>query len=266
VDYSTYLGLPGLLALASPRSTPEHPDELFFIVTHQAIELYFRVLAEDVRRARDLIDADELAEAVVLVRRLSGLVGVCLSQLSALEHLPVESFRAFRHHLGTASGLQSVQFRELEVLSGLRHDGYQERISGIFGGRVPAPVERALSEPSLADAHRAAGARRDVRWAGFFADPRRDPRLDRLSRALLDYDEAWRRWRGEHVALVLRMLGAGVPGTAGRDTGYLSDQVHRRFFPHLAEALPAGAPGTYEGSAVAAARSGQATPFDVVGR
>ena len=40
VTYPTYLKLKELLSLQRPRSTPEHPDELLFIVVHQASELW----------------------------------------------------------------------------------------------------------------------------------------------------------------------------------------------------------------------------------
>ena len=39
IDYSSYLRLPELLELQTLQSTPEHPDELLFIVVHQASEL-----------------------------------------------------------------------------------------------------------------------------------------------------------------------------------------------------------------------------------
>ena len=47
MDYGTYLRLDDLLALQSLQSTPEHPDELLFIVVHQASELWFKVLLHE---------------------------------------------------------------------------------------------------------------------------------------------------------------------------------------------------------------------------
>ena len=47
MDYGTYLRLDELLALQSLQSTPEHPDELLFIVVHQASELWFKVLLHE---------------------------------------------------------------------------------------------------------------------------------------------------------------------------------------------------------------------------
>jgi tryptophan 2,3-dioxygenase len=237
LDYTTYLRLPELLTAQSPRSEPENPDELHFIVTHQAIELWFKALVADVRRARDLIDGEELIEAVAVIRRARAMVDVTVAQLSTLEFLPPEAFHQFRHHLGTASGLESVQFRELEILSGLRSPQYQSRLRSIYGRALPDSLERALVERNLADAHQDAGARRGVvEWAEFYADPLRDKVLYQLTSALVDYDDAWRRWRSEHVALVLRMLGGAALGTAGSDSSYLTRRLYCRFFPYLWEA------------------------------
>jgi tryptophan 2,3-dioxygenase len=258
LDYATYLRLPELLTQQSPRSVPEHPDELHFIVTHQAIELWFKVLVADVRRARDLIDGGDLVGAVMLVRRACALVDVTVAQMGTLAFMPPEAFHGFRRYLGTASGLESVQFRELEILSGLRSAEYESRLRIIYGSKLPDRLELALIEASLADAHRSAAARHGVvDWVAFYTAHDRDPVLHLLTTALVDYEDAWRRWRSEHVALVLRMFGGAALGTAGTDSSHLTRRVHDRFFPYLSEArleytLRMGgqlAPGDRDGSA-----------------
>ena len=61
VDYPTYLRLDELLALQTPLSRPEHPDELLFIVVHQASELWFKCILHELdglveREVRRVID------------------------------------------------------------------------------------------------------------------------------------------------------------------------------------------------------------------
>jgi tryptophan 2,3-dioxygenase len=51
IDYAEYLGLADLLDLQNGLSL-DHPDELHFIVTHQVMELWFKVMIHDIRRAR----------------------------------------------------------------------------------------------------------------------------------------------------------------------------------------------------------------------
>jgi len=47
IDYGSYLRLPELLELQTLQSSPEHPDELLFIVVHQASELWFKALRHE---------------------------------------------------------------------------------------------------------------------------------------------------------------------------------------------------------------------------
>lgn len=236
LDYSTYLRLDELLGLQSPQGTPEVPDELDFIVTHQAIELWFRALVAHLRRARDLIGRYRWVEAAAALQRMRGIVDVTIAQVATLQKLPPTSFLGFRSFLSTASGLESIQFRELEVLSGLRSGKYLARLRGVHG-ELPAAVRAALAEPSLAETHLAAAAAHGIEnWAEFDADVHADPGLRLLSEALMEYDDAWSRWRSVHIAVVTRMLGTRVLGTAGTMSSYLERQLSVRFFPYLWDA------------------------------
>ena len=61
-----------------------------------------------------------------------------------------QDFLAFRSELAPASGFQSVQFRAIEFLSGLRDRRYLERLELTAPER--AVLEQGLTEPSLWDA------------------------------------------------------------------------------------------------------------------
>ena len=50
ISYGSYLALDELLSLQRPRATPEHPDELLFIVVHQASELWFKCMLHEIVR------------------------------------------------------------------------------------------------------------------------------------------------------------------------------------------------------------------------
>lgn len=244
--YETYLRLPELLALQQPVSG--EADELHFIVVHQAMELWFRLLAEDLRALVGLLDASRLADCCTRLRRINDTMGVLLSQLRSLRGLPPAAFHAFRGRLAGASGLQSVQFRELEVISGLRDEAYLRAVRGAHGGALPAPVAAALRHRSVADAHQDA-ARRDglSGWTELYLPPRDGSVLYHLSELLMDYDELWLRWRTEHVALVRRVIGGATRGTGGTSISYLERTLGHRFFPHLWE-LRDHLPGAVEGT------------------
>jgi tryptophan 2,3-dioxygenase len=239
--YDDYLRIPELLRLQRPFS--EEPDEIHFIVVHQAMELWFKLLAGDLRALVRLLDEGEPAECCTRLRRINDIMGVLLAQLRSLRALPPGGFHAFRGRLDGASGLQSVQFRELEVVSGLRGDGYLQSLRALHGGTLPAPVADALRGRSVADAHRDAAGREGLTdWAELYLPPRAGSALYLLSELLLDYDELWLRWRTEHVALVRRMIGGATRGTGGTGVSYLERTLSHRFFPYLWEArdhLPA---------------------------
>ncbi|MGX6603292.1 tryptophan 2,3-dioxygenase family protein [Micromonosporaceae bacterium Da 78-11] len=237
LTYGSYLLLDDLLSMQHPQSRPEQPDEMHFIITHQAIELWFRLMVQTVRQVRDSIAGHHWNRATVGVRRLNRFAAVVVAQTATLAELPPASFHRFRHFLGTSSGLQSVQFRELEVLSGLRDEEYLTGLRRISGGTLPAKVAEALTESSMAEVLERAAAECGVDdWANFYDEQGADSPIYLLCEALIDYDEAWFRWRTEHRILVERMLGGSIRGTAGTTPSYLERSARIRFFPNLWQA------------------------------
>jgi tryptophan 2,3-dioxygenase len=237
LTYGSYLRVPELLALQRPRSRPPHPEELHFIVVHQALELWMKLMLHDLGRILDLLDGDAFARALALLGRVNHTLEHALAQMRSLHTLAPWDLHQFRSYLGTASGSQSVQFRELELRSGLREPAYLKALEIEYGRALPEPLATRLSERSLADAHADAAARlgiTDVQsWADFYMDP--GPRADfyLVCEALVDYDERWARWRQEHVALVQRTLGDHARGTGGMALAYLQRTTRYRFFPVL---------------------------------
>ena len=242
LTYGSYLRVPELLALQQPRSRPPHPEELHFIVVHQALELWMKLLLHDLGRIVELLDGDAFARALALLGRVNHTLGHALDQMRSLHTLAPWDLHQFRSYLGTASGSQSVQFRELELRSGLREPAYLKALEIEYGGTLPEPLAGRLAERSLADAHAAAAARLGIgrgapeklaSWADFYTDP--GPRTDfyLVCEALVDYDERFTRWRQEHVALVQRTLGDHARGTGGMAIAYLQRTTRYRFFPVL---------------------------------
>jgi tryptophan 2,3-dioxygenase len=250
LTYGSYLRVPELLALQQPRSRPPHPEELHFIVVHQALELWMKLLQHDLGRIVGMLDADAFGPALALLGRVNHTLEHALDQMRSLHRLPPWDLHRFRSYLGTASGSQSLQFRELELRSGLREPAYLKALEIEYGGALPEPLVRRLAERSLADAHAGAAARLGIAdpegsgpqggapvnlaaWADFYVDP--GPRTDfyLVCEALVDYDERWIRWRQEHVALVQRTLGDHARGTGGMAIAYLQRTTRYRFFPVL---------------------------------
>src|SRR5437660_12913632 len=84
------------------------------------------------------------------LRRVSVIWRLLIEQVEVLETMAPQDFLTFRSELAPASGFQSVQFREIEFLSGLKDAGYIKALDG--EGDARARLQRRLTEPSLHDA------------------------------------------------------------------------------------------------------------------
>jgi tryptophan 2,3-dioxygenase len=230
LDYSSYLRLDELLDLQT-RRTDQH-DELLFVVVHQVYELWFKQLLFELEHARDRMDVDDVREAQWTFRRVSTIERLLVEQVEVIETMAPQDFAAFRFVLAPASGFQSVQFREIEFLSGSKDPAYLDRIDTTPEQRDR--LERRLAEPSLWDAFVTLLERRGSpsleqvmsereRWGDLFD----------LSEALLDHDEAFALWRSRHVLMVERQIGSksGTGGSSG--ASYLRTTLGKRFFPQL---------------------------------
>lgn len=237
LTYGRYLRINQLLALQRPRSRPPHPEELHFIIAHQAIELWMKLMLHDLERIVGALDAADWPGALALLGRINHVMTHVLEQMRTLHTLPPWALEEFRSYLGTASGSQSQQFRELELLSGLRDPAYFKALEATYGEGLPAALAARRDQRSLAEAHLEAGRRLGLdgieRWADLYTSPGELATFYLVCEALVDYDERWARWRAEHVALVERALGDHARGTGGMALTYLRRTTRFRFFPVL---------------------------------
>ena len=126
-SYWDYLQLDRLLSLQSglePSDDGMLVDELHFIVVHQSYELWFKLVLRCLRAARDALAAPKVAEeAVPLVvqqlRRVNSIFGLLVQQFEVMETMTPQGFLDFRDKLVPASGFQSFQMREIEIITGL---------------------------------------------------------------------------------------------------------------------------------------------------
>ena len=230
LSYSTYLEVAKLLDLQKALSQ-EH-DELLFIVAHQVYELWFKVVLFELEAARDRIDAGDIFFARHYLQRVRVIERLLVEQLEVLETMSPQDFVAFRSKLAPASGFQSVQFREIEFLSGLKEPKYLARIEAT--PEEMARLRRRLDEPSLDDAFKSLVERRgSPPLVDIFRDRERYGDLFDLCEALLDHDEAFAHWRARHVLMVERQIGSktGTGGSSGAE--YLRTTLGKRFFPEL---------------------------------
>ena len=246
--YCSYLRLEQLLTLQPTPEEARHPDEHLFVVTHQSFELWFTQLLTDLPRIIAALDEDNPGLATQLMKRCTDVVRMFSPMMRVLETMTLGGFYAFRHHLVPASGGESGQWHEIELLSGAREPElrrYLEKdpVPDDPGGPVVGVWTERLSalweQPSVASAAEALFARRGVRAADVYAASHLGAEhwdLALLAEALLDYDEEVRNWRFIHARTAERTIGPETEGTAA-STGvrYLERMATHRasFFPFL---------------------------------
>ena len=231
VDYGSYLALDELLALQRPRSAPEHPDELLFIVVHQASELWFKAILFELDQLTDALQKFDAGRSLWHIGRLNALMRIVSAQLDSLETLPPQHFAQFRGYLGASSGSQSVQFRAIEAASGLRDAHFMHALEE--HGEIPMLVGRYLERPTLQDLFVRLLAKEQTTLEQLYVGPG-PSLLFFVAEALLEYEQQFAQWRFKHVQLVERVIGPTTGGTGGTlGARYLQRTIDQRFFPAL---------------------------------
>ena len=204
--YGSYLELDALLSLQRPRSTPEHADELLFIIVHQSSELWFKAILHDLDGLVDALDGREAGQALWRMQRVNTLMRIVAAQLTSLQSLPPQHFAQFRGYLGSSSGAQSKQFRAIEN----RSETIEEHFLALL-------------------------AASDVRLDELYLGPGPTV-LFFLAEALLEFEQLFAQWRFTHVQVVERVIGPATGGSGGTlGSRYLKGTIDQRYFPKLWE-------------------------------
>jgi tryptophan 2,3-dioxygenase len=219
LTYPGYLHLDEILGAQHPVAPEEHGPgvraaEHFFIVTHQAFELWFKQLLLDLADAANCLELpDNDAEmALDYLQRARSILRLLVQQMVLFDHLSPRSFLAFRPYLGTASGSKSEQFREVQKALGLR-------------GHAGSPAHRAFL---------AALEARGLSLEQVYRDPSGAGVLYRIAEALVDISEEFWQLCAVHVQIAERTIGQR-PGTGGTPgVSYLAEMLEgAKAFPDL---------------------------------
>jgi tryptophan 2,3-dioxygenase len=251
LTYANYLDLEELLSLQKPRSHPPEHDETLFIIIHQTYELWFKQLLHELGKIKRDFSAGDLFGAIHTFKRVRTIMKVLVAQIDILETMTPSSFSSFRDRLETASGFQSVQFREVEFALGYKrpatvnylkpdYPGYDHLKQGLHertvvdhfydfletrGAQIPPELKnRDLTQPNGPDER----VQQEI-----LRLYKNSPECSILFELMTDFDEGLQEWRYRHVKLVERTIGAkkGTGGSPG--VPFLKESLFRPIFPDL---------------------------------
>ncbi|TAL40199.1 MAG: tryptophan 2,3-dioxygenase [Alphaproteobacteria bacterium] len=158
LTYKSYLALETLLQAQKPLS-PAH-DEMMFVVLHQTYELWFKLILFELDRVQKIFGAKTVGDADLRLvsaslSRVVNIMQLLVRQLDIMETMTPLDFLDFRHVFRSASGFQSMQFRELEVRLGLRADdrvGYDGKsFESFLSEEDREQLHRIMKRPALLD-------------------------------------------------------------------------------------------------------------------
>lgn len=254
LSYNRYLQINTLLELQKLESNPAEHDEMLFIITHQAYELWFRQIHHDIGLAKSLIADRHYLRLIHLLKRTATIFHSLIGLVDVLETMPADDFNRFRNFLNPASGFQSGQFKILEYTLGLKNPGYLKYF--VNEPEWHQRLKDALHEPSVWDLCLTAFAETfpaitpALRQADYgrpyepqqpvlealtevYQQPNTYSSIYMVLEGLMDIDAKLKMWRYRHVLMVERMIGfqMGTGGSKGVD--YLRSTLTKTCFPEI---------------------------------
>ncbi len=203
-DYERYLRTDDLLALQKRPGEWVHRDELLFQTVLQSSELWLKLAWNEIEEAARLVEADDLAAAIRLLRRAVDCYKLVTAALDMLEHMSPWEYTEVRKVLGHGSGFDSPGFREL----------------------------RRVAKP-LGEAFHAARERAGLSLVDVYTQGREHEELYTLAELLIELDERVIVWRVRHFKVVQRTIGGDVVGTQGTPVEVMGRLIHHSFYPEL---------------------------------
>jgi tryptophan 2,3-dioxygenase len=204
-DYERYVRVPELLELQKPIDKLSNPEERLFQVMHQTAELWLHHIDYEVDRAVAHLDADEPHLAADLLHRCRLILDLLREQIIILETMAPADYHVLRiTSLGRGSGQESPGFHRLLTVGKRLWPGFQQLFS-----------------------------RRSVTVLEVERTPRQHHELFRLVQAMLDYDEAFLKWRYTHMRLAFRVIGDRVMSLKGVPAAQLEAGTREPLFPEL---------------------------------
>lgn len=252
LSYASHLQTDRLLT--AQTSVSDKPDEMLFIVMHQSMELWIKLILHETRVAIAALRDDKLDRVGKTLDRIATIQRHMINSWEVLATLTPYDFATFRGYLGKASGLQSHQYRELEFMFGNKREdllllhGDDAAIHGHLRAVLDAPslydevlmllarrgfaipadhLERDWSRP-----YQPSQAVEDA-WFLIYSGIDTNWDLYMLGEKITALEYYFQEWRFKHMKTVARVIGqkTGTGGSSG--VNYLVKALDLSFFPEL---------------------------------
>ncbi|WP_340105604.1 tryptophan 2,3-dioxygenase [Rhodohalobacter sp. 8-1] len=253
LTYTNYLNIDKLLELQEPQSDPVEHDEMLFIIIHQSYELWFKQILHEFDKLRPDLEKANTWAAAKTMRRILTILKTMVSQIDILETMTPLEFNSFRGFLQQASGFQSVQFREMEIICGMRsphiikvHNDQPDLQQQLIDREKEATLWESfctylqnygydIETPERVNEHGLVHEPSSKNQEILVDIMQQEPEIALLCELLVDYDEGLQEWRYRHVKMVERTIGT-KKGTGGSDgAAYLRKTLNNPIFPDLWE-------------------------------
>lgn len=227
---------------------------MLFIIQHQTTELWMKMVIHELSQVRKDMEASQLQHVFKTLSRVARIFDQLNGAWEVLRTMTPSDYTEFRSNLGTASGIQSYQYRMIEYMLGNRAVGnlkmheendvefqtlsaeldrpsiYDLAIQILFvtldgdDRKMPPPQLRQPRQPDLAV---------QKRWQVVYEDTEQYWELYELAEKLVDLEDYFRRWRFNHVTTVERVIGfkTGTGGSSG--VPFLTKRLNVVLFPEL---------------------------------
>ena len=256
MSYGGYLCLDKVLSAQKPLSNPVVHDEMLFIIQHQTSELWMKLVIHELRAALEHLRQDDLGPCQKMLARIKHIQKQLTEQWSVLETLTPSDYMKFRDVLGSSSGFQSAQYREIEFLLGNKNAHYVKVFD--YDQAIHRHLADTLNAPSLYDEFLRHLARRghaipaeslNRDWSQpygrqeelvsvfekIYENTETHWEAYHFCEQLVDIEVNFQLWRFRHLKTVERIIGY-KPGTGGSSgVAFLKKALDLSFFPELFE-------------------------------
>ena len=254
MSYGGYLCLDKVLNAQMPLSDPPVHDEMLFIIQHQTSELWMKLVIHELRAAMAPLREDDLGPCQKMLARVKHIQKQLTEQWSVLETLTPSDYMRFRDVLGSSSGFQSHQYREIEFLLGNKNAQYVKVFD--YDPAIHRHLTETLNAPSLYDeflrhlarqGHTIPAESLNRDWSQpyesqeaviavcetIYETTQANWQAYHFCEQLVDIEVNFQQWRFRHLKTVERIIGY-KPGTGGSSgVAFLKKALDLSFFPEL---------------------------------